>query len=520
MHSGEAGLGNVIGRLTSGRRIFNRCVSTVMLMLVCGLGLFSLAPLSAQAQIDASSCPAGAVAPCQKSRFCVGMNTGFFGAKNRDFPFIDLMRGSHVYVDRYTPSDISRNPLVPLDRNNYPTAFGVDIDVLFYSNRTTGKPYQTMPSGRFVVMWEGEAFEPDVIGSGVSDVVRAGQSISFSLDTEFNTHAIFRYQNGSRTNNVANIRIVALKYMSVYRNWSWNLYEVGARSNPPIFHPEWLDKMSAACTIRYLNSTQTNDRNVVHFERDSTATRIHPASSVWYEGFNLGSRAEVRHVWPWELVLEATLQTRTIPWINFRVFVYENILANDTLVQQIAAMFNAHYGGEMYVEYGNEIWNYGFPFNVSTEYVERNGPGRNNDLNENYALRSNLVQKTFAEAYGNDGCLVNGVMATQAKNPWNAGRRMLYADLEYIDVLSPAAYVGDSINPDANIWPFLELVYADLDAGVITESEAMDAIKDEETGNRTLDPACVRMHRSQKNTVSVWPSMKVGHTCVSTKLTT
>lgn len=407
------------------------------------------------------------------------MNTGRFGATNRDIAFIDLMRGAHISIDRYRPADIVRNTEIPLDSNKYPTAFGVDIEVLFYSNETAGAPYQTLPAGRYVVMWDGPAVDPLVTGSGVSDVVVTNKRIEFSLDTTFDNRAVFSYQNGGRTAHVRNIRIVPAKYEEHYRYWSWSNYSIGASTNPPIFFPGWLEKMSVACTIRYVNSLQTTDANVIHFERDSTKTRISPSNSVWYDGFKLGSIAEPKHIWPWELIVEATLQTATIPWINFRVYSYENILKNDKLVQQVAALFHTHYGGLVYVEYGNEIWNYGWPFTIATRHVEKNGPGRNQDLNENYALRSNLVQKTFADAYGDDSCLAIGVLGTQARNPWVASQRMMHADLDYIDVLSPGAYIGDSITPDANAWPFLMDLSSKLVDGTINEAVAFSTIKEE-----------------------------------------
>jgi len=382
---------------------------------------------------------------------------------------------------RPRPQDIFRNEDTPLDADKYPVQPDRLVTMRFYSNLYAKTLLQRMPSDDFVVLWDGAARQPRVVGEGVTNVSISRNRISFSLDTSVRGQAIFHYTNVSEDRHVRNIRIVPRTYESDYADWSWSDYQVGARSNPPIFFPQWLDKMRAAegCVIRYVNSTHTNDRNVIITRRDSSKHRIKPANSVWYEGFGMGFDVEPRHGLPWEIIAEASLQTGTVPWINFRVFSYENLKNGDTLVRDVARMFHENYGGPIYLEYGNEIWNYSWPFDVASDYVRYNGPGLNDNIGENYALRSSAIYSVFSRQYKENACLVQGVLGGQARNPWHAEQRVMFSNLNFADVVSPATYVGDNLVPDNAAWDFVAQLFDDVRLGRTTQSQAFDRLRDE-----------------------------------------
>ena len=459
----------------------------IVLFVVATAGFTALCPpLSAATNTvellnSLRACPATGDAWCQTARFCVGINTGFFGYYNLDKVVLDQAKGASFEVDQIGPQDIFRNLDTPLDNNKYPTQIGRKITMRFYSNLYAKTLPERMPSGEFVVLWEGRARRANVSGNGVSNVLRSRNRIQFSLDTIRRGEAIFTYESVDDGRHVTNIRIVPIAYENDYKEWSWNDYDVGAKTNPPIFFPEWLDKMQSAegCFIRYMNSNHNNDRNVIVTKRDSSRDRIMPSYSVWYEGFAMGFDVEPWHGLPWEIIAEASLQTGTYPWINFRVYTFENLRAGDRLVRDVGTMFREKYGGPIYVEYGNEIWNYAWPFDVASDYVRYNGPGRNDNIGENYALRANVVYRAFTKAYRDRACLVQGVIAGQARNPWHAEQRVLHADREYADVVAAATYVGDNLVPDNLAWQFVEQLYDDVRLGRITQSTAFNSIRDE-----------------------------------------
>lgn len=471
---------NFLSRISVGLRsplfAVGFCVAT------CSFSPLLLAQGSTQKLLASTySCPEDGSRWCHTSQFCVGINTGFFGYYNVDKVVIDQAKGASFEIDQNGPQDIFRNTDTVLDSNKYPTRTGRVVTMRFYSNLYAQSLLQRLPSGEFVVFWKGAARKKRVVGEGVSNVRISRDRIRFSLDTAIRGEALFLYENAAGRPHVTDIRIVPVEYEDDYENWAWTDYRVGARTNPPIFFPEWLNKMKSAegCVIRYVNSSHANDKSVVEKRRDSSKDRIWPANSVWFEGFGMGIDIEPRHGLPWEIIAEASLQTGTYPWINFRIYSYENTLEGDSLVRDVGKMFRENYGGPIYVEYGNEIWNYAVPFDVASEYVRLNGPGSNENMSENYALRSNLLYRDFSESYGERSCLVQGVLGGQTRNPWHAQQRLIHADPTYADIVTPAAYVGDNLVPENRPWKFVAQQYDDVRLGRKTLAQAFEALRDE-----------------------------------------
>ena len=133
----------------------------------------------------------------------------------------------------------------------------------------------------------------------------------------------------------------------------------------------------------------------------------------------------------------------------------------------------------IYTEYGNEIWNFAYPFNVASNHVRLNGPGTRDNLAENYAKRSNLVHRIFQESYGDNQCLALGVLASQGRNPFLGQQVIAFADTRYIDVFSPTTYVGDNLVPGNTPWNFVEDLYSSVQSGTMTEDQAFSKIRNE-----------------------------------------
>jgi len=449
---------------------------TLYLLSAMVIGISLILPQPAAAQ---TACPANGGSFCEATTTCAGLNAGSFGFGSLDKPFIDLMRGAGVSVEGFDPASIGKNADIPLDENNYPVILARTIQVIFYANTAATFTTDMMPSGTYVVLWDGQADGMRMNGPGVSNVEVQGNRMQFDLNTRVVGNSFFSYQNASAADTVRNIRIVSSEYETDYADWNWSEYRIGALRNPPLFHPQWIEKMSNACTIRYVSARSVNDADAVTFGRDSLQTRVNLAGSTWLEGFGLGADAIVSHIWPWALIVEATRVTNTRPWINLRVMAYENLLAGDRLIPVLAEMFHRFYGGAIYMEYGNEIWNVAYPFNVATNHVRLNGPGTRDDLAENHSLRNNVIQKAFADAYGDDQCLAIGVLASQGRNPFLGQQMLSFADTQYVDVLSPTTYVGDNLEPGNATWNFVEGLYDQVELGTLNENQAFVQLRDE-----------------------------------------
>jgi len=447
--------------------------------LLSSVLLIGVALTPSQSLLAQSACPASGESFCKSTTTCAGLNAGSFGYGSLDKPFIDLMRGAGVSVEGFTPDSIGKNADIPLDANNYPTILGQTIRVVFYANTAATFTTNMMPSGTYVVLWEGQAEGPRMNGPGISNVVVQGNRMQFELNSRIVGNSYLSYRNASASDTVRNIRIVASEYEADYSDWNWSQYRIGSLRNPPIFHPQWVEKMSSACTIRYVSARSVNDADAVTFGRDSLQTRVNIAGSTWLEGFGLGEDAIVSHIWPWALIVEATRVTNTRPWLNIRVMAYEKYLEGDQLIPQLGKLFHRFYGGAVYMEYGNEIWNVAYPFNVATNHVRLNGPGTRDDLAENHSLRNNVIQKAFADAYGDDQCLAIGVLASQGRNPFLGQQMLSYADTDYVDVLSPTTYVGDNLEPGNATWNFVEGLYDQVQNGSLSENQAFIQLRDE-----------------------------------------
>jgi|GEM_PF-1777851 len=453
---------------------------TLLIPLV--LCTFTFAPVqTAEAQAACTSRNG-----CQQPAFCMGTNTGFFAYWGVEKPFLDLTKAAAVSVDGYNPDTIAENASIPLDSNKYPTVTDRGIDVLFFSNTSASTTQNLLPVGKYVILWDGEPNGIEVRGPGVSSVVVSTNRAEFHFDSNKFGNAFMTYRNQRGKPHASNIRIVPESYEGAYRNWSWSRFKVGSSSNPPIFFPEWLEKMKRSCVIRYMNARHTNDKDAVRFNRDSAATRIKPSYISWYAGFGLGNNADKAHVWPWETIVEASRQTGATPWINFKIASYDSLVRGDSLIRDVARLFREGWSGPIYTEYGNEVWNNGYIMNVATGHVKNRGPGRNYDVNENYALRSNAVQKAFADAYDGNGCNSIGVLASQARGPHRGAEIMRYADLNYIDVLSPAVYIGKDMTPGSPAWGFIRDMYNQERSGR-SRSQVFDDIRNEIlTGERGI----------------------------------
>jgi len=487
--------------------------------------LLGVVNLSTPSMVQSQAACGGPAQYCHSQDFCVGVNSGFFEYWSLDRPFIDQAKGAGVAVDLdgngvidYTNDTIIRNPSIALDSSGYPTDLDKEVVFVFYANSSTTHQKSMLPAGQYVVLWDGDAVTPDVEGAGASAVqydpaADAGR-IEFTLDPVVIGNTSFNYKNGTG-GHVTNIRIVPIEFEDAYSDWSWAEFEPGSPTNPPIFFSEWLEKVSSGCILRFVSGLHTNDEDAIVFERDSSDSRTYPHYAVWYQGLNLGNAAfgpaNQSHVWPWELIVEATLQTQTVPWLNFRVFTYENLIGpdgipgtadDDTLVTDVAALFRDYYGDEIYVEYGNELWNFAWPFSVATNHVMNSdittvGPGSNKNLEENHALRSNAVLQAFSTEYGagagNDSCKVLGVLASQARAPWRMQNLLQHADPDFVDVVSAATYVGGDANPSSSNtellarWNFISDLYDDVQVGAKSNDQVFDEISEEVlTGNAGL----------------------------------
>jgi hypothetical protein len=112
-----------------------------------------------------------------------------------------------------------------------------------------------------------------------------------------------------------------------------------ATDPPPFLNKKWKDHVQRFPVIRFLDWTRTNGN------RDVT----------WADRTTPQKRRTEQYIAQWESVIEAANWMNRDPWINVPV------QANDEYVRNLAILLRDRLNANLnvYVEYGNELWNFG-----------------------------------------------------------------------------------------------------------------------------------------------------------------
>ncbi|MGV3613730.1 MAG: hypothetical protein ACO1SV_00225 [Fimbriimonas sp.] len=289
---------------------------------------------------------------------------------------------------------------VPTDKDGWPTA---DARVVAFDMRPTmawappmddPEGYQIDVSGTYHLSFKGKA---DVTPSGESEGVRV-QNLKHDPKTDLSAGQVvvdkgkalvvlhFRDTKGG----VKNVRLLRPGY---------------APTTKEIFHRPFLNALKPFGTLRFMDWLSSNSTNPFYGDAKNTtewADRHVPADA---NQLTLGRKNGVA----WEYVVALCKQTGKTPWINLPV------AASDDYVRRVALMFRDGLGKDrpVYVEYNNEVWNWGFlqaTYNrmaAEAEVKAGNSP-LNNDGEANwdvwrrrrFAKRTVEIGRIFADVYG------------------------------------------------------------------------------------------------------------------------
>ena len=236
-------------------------------------------------------------------------------------------------------------------------------------------------------------------------------------------------------------------------------------ANVPTFTAAWREHARRLPVLRFMDWTRTNGNREIHWSDRVTPERRRSEA--------YGAR--------WETVIEAANTLGRDPWINIPV------QASDDYVRQLATLLRDRLspGLNVWVEYGNELWNYGLyddtmdglhggsPFNGAA--VNRdlavaspaNSPLRFDGTTDTtalgyrrVALRLKQVADIFREVWGPAAmnARVRPVLAGQMASPYvvTEGLRLLETGLgvapaSVVYAISGAPYVFPSATPDGGV---------------------------------------------------------------------
>jgi len=247
--------------------------------------------------------------------------------------------------------------------------------------------------GIFVLMYEGEG---QINVNGARIISREPGRIVFENTTGGTIGLDITSTDPNHTGDyIRDVSIVAEEHLP--------LFEAGA-----LFNPEWLDIISDARELRFMDWMGTNNSQISSWDDRPKAD-----SYTWADGV------------PVEVMVQLANETGTDPWFNMPH------LASDEYIRHFAEYVRDHLDPNLTarVEYSNEVWNWAFGQTHWLAEQARDEWGIDIsqtdawlDYHAMKATNTALIwEQVFSEAQGAAPTLVN-VLGTQTANPYIAER--------------------------------------------------------------------------------------------------
>ena len=274
------------------------------------------------------------------------------------------------------------------------------------------------PEGRFVVLYDGEGTleysGPTLLESSPGrDIVQLNAGQFFHL----RILATDPQQNG---NYLRNIRIIvpggscssaaddyAVSAQSCANPENYQAFEQSYSER--IFHPLFIQDVKHFRTLRFMQFLSTINNPVQNWQE---------RAPYHYASWALGKGS------PYELAIELANKTNAEPWFNLPVRI------NNNYIEEFARLVRNRLKPDLnfYVEFGNELWNNAWPYNMDAEYLanrgrelwpETNGEELHYRLNY-YGMRSHQMCDITKTVFDENSERVLCVMGGQTGVPWVA----------------------------------------------------------------------------------------------------
>ena len=347
--------------------------------------------------------------------FDMGINTSGVVDWSIDRPFADAWKTArHHSIREITESRQVLDTQAPMDENGWPLT---DFTAFVYQTLRLGN------HGTYKLRFEGQADVSTPLGTVENIQYDEENNISIMdivISNEDNTDLWLDFYNTN--GGVKNIQL-----MRPLTPGSSDSYPFDQE-----FTNEYLELLAPYSTIRYMGWTNTNNSN----------------DSLWEQTvpWNFATLHVENYYASWESVIKLSNAAQKDAWINVPHKV------DDEYIRQLALLFKN--GSEsvepldpnlnLYVEYSNEIWNWGgwflqtnWTFDQSRDYghpLDFDGEDDNTTLMHRYkVMRSVTISKIFREVFGDEQMMsrIRPVICWQ--NDWNdmTNRTMSFIDRYY-----------------------------------------------------------------------------------------
>lgn len=327
--------------------------ATAVLTLTAALGLGSLVAPDAPAQFVTDSptpqqqaapevtqaaeeagpdLPTGQMLPrpppdvaARDGRRNIGWNLAGIAYWSTQQPFIDGMRSAMPWVGHLPGQWGGRDTAAlaeqaVLDDQGWPLLVPDDLthlSTMIFDQMPAG---MTSFSGRYLARWEGD---------GRVSFSHGAQNVRYEGNT-----ASFDFTPGTGPVTIE-LRDGSLRNLTIVHEDLIEAHDAGQ-----VFHPGFLALIDDAAKLRFLNWMQTNNSTLAHWD---DRPRVTDFSFEW------------RGV-PLELMIRLANETGAEPWFTLPH------LADDDYIRRFARQVHAELdpGLRAWVEYSNEVWNFGF----------------------------------------------------------------------------------------------------------------------------------------------------------------
>jgi hypothetical protein len=374
-----------------------------------------------------------------------GANLNFIGDFRRNHEFADVVKQSRKFLKIGQFDDFQQANLAPIGSDGWPTS---DFRIFAMAAQQNTQNL----AGAYTIVFNGQA-NLSTSGGGAGTIT--GKTFDAATNT---TRATLNFPSGAEnllvdfsntSGTVKNVRIM----------------RPGLNADtPPLLNPPWKAHVQRFPVVRFLDWTRTNGNRDISWADRTTPQKLKTEA----------------YIAQWETVIDAANWLNRDPWINVPV------QANDEYIRNLAILLRDRLNSNLnvYVEYGNELWNFGIrdvdmdamqggtPFNgasVNASLAEAsplNSPlrfdGESNRFTLGFrriALRLTQISDIFKEEWGTAAIntRVRPVLAGQMANRFviSEGLRLIDEGLKIqpssvIYAISGAPYVFPSSVPDGN----------------------------------------------------------------------
>ncbi|MEK0424040.1 MAG: hypothetical protein RJB11_131 [Planctomycetota bacterium] len=215
------------------------------------------------------------------------------------------------------------------------------------------------------------------------------------------------------------------------KNFSGQIWEPGSSFSP--FHPQFLEKLSPFKTIRFMDWAETNLSDIQTWSDRKTYDYATQQSGDFHNGIAI------------EYMIQLCNDLDADAWFNMPH------AADDTFVRNFATLVRdtLEPGRKVYIEWSNELWNFGWGFEASDWVTGQLSLPQNAYLNwDRWALVGREARRDFdiwTEVFAGQEQRLTRVVAGQEANSWIA-EQIAMNMAGHFDAISCAAYMYVSDN--------------------------------------------------------------------------